>query len=994
MTAPVVGQVAVELVAEAKGLARSIRAEVESAFRGLDLGAQIREAVGSAGAVHVPVRPDTEPGADTALKEKIERIRPKVRVKVDADRDGGALNQITSLFKNLTPNALGLGAVTSAVQGLFSGLGQLTSLVAPAGSALAGIGSAAGPIGAVAAAVAAAAAAVGGLALAATVAGPALLAAAGAAASIPAALSGLGAIVGTLGLGLRGIGEAFKPKAGGGGVGQVANQARQVAAASRQVEAARRGIAAANRGLENAERSLAQAETNLAQAQAKAKTAQTALSQARIDAVDDIEDLKRSLRSSQLSEEEAAQAVHDALLALNEAKLTGDIPSINRADLAYRRALQTLEDTQDASKDLQKQVDKTNKDGVDGTDRVQQALAAQKQALDDVARAQEGVRDAQNGLIAAQDSLKSATDGLKSAQEGLAAAQTKSFVGAASAASKLIPLAANARRFVDAVKALKPAFEDLRLDVQNRLFAGLDRTVTAMWKAWKDQLHVTLGSFATTINGFLRNLGAGVSKPKFIDDIAAGAEGARKGLASIGKAITDSLVPAFGALSGAAGPFLKSAGDVIADLIRDFGAWITQAEKSGALKEFFASASRAFKSITTTGKLVVKIIGDLFQIITGADPASGKTALDSFNNGLQTVHNFLSDPVNQQQLRDFVKDLKDGLVKFGEAASRVKGFLDRLSGDSGSGSAGAEIGKALVAGILAGIRQAAAAGFQALLQYSIIGRVITFVKDTIPRIAGFFQALPGRIVAFVQSIPARVGAVFSTMSRRAGEIVGYGIGVVSRFFYELPGRIAGFIRSIPDRVSAVWNRIVEIARSLPGRFAAGIDALRGLPDRIRGFFGGLPGKLWSVGQDAIRGLWNGVKSMAGWLRDRVLDFASGVISGFKQGFDSHSPSRRMADEVGVTLPQGISAGLRTGRPALLRDVSRLADDVAAAAVPEVPSVALGVSAGALSAQLQASTQAQLQAQWKPTATGDQLLDALRKLIEFKFNGDPAAALAS
>ena len=918
----------------------------------------------------IPTEPEGKGEYALKLRALVDEATAKVKAHVNVEPDvKGSGSSITRALQGITPN---LGGLSSAVQGLVSGFGQLVSSAAPAGSALSSVGAAAGPIGAVAAALVAAGVALGGLAVAATVAGPALLAAAGAAAAIPAALAGLGAVVGTLGLGLKGISEAFKPKAGGGGGGasQVANQARQIAAASRQVEAARRGIAAANRGLENAERSLTQAQDAYTKAVARSKAAEDAVAQARRDAVDDIDDLNRALRGSKLSEQEAAQAVEDALRDLESAKLTGDIPSINRADLAYQRALLTLEDTKDASEDLQKQVDETNKSGVDGTDRVKRALAEQASALDDVKRSQEGVRDAQAGLLSAQDGLKSATDGLKSAQEGLAAAQEKTAAGSAAAAAKMIPLAKNARLFVDAVKALKPAFEELRLDVQNRLFANLDTTVTSMWKAWKDQLHATLGSFADSINGFLRNLGSSVSTPEFIAGISAGAEGARQALTTIGSAITTSLIPALGTLSGAAGPFLATVGGVIADLVTDFGNWIRQANDSGALKDFFARAAAAFKSITTTGKLVVQIIGDLFSILTGADPASGKTALDSFNTGLQKVHDFLSDPANQQQLRDFVADLKDGLIKFGEAAAQVKGFLDRIDADGKSGSVGEDLGRALVAGIAAGIGQEIKDRLKDWTLY--LGPTGVLLK--------IFNELLG------------INSPSTVMMEVGRQLIA--------------GLVAGIRQSLQTIVAGATTVRTTILNTLSGAgswlYNTGRTAITGLTNGISGAFGNLRtiagnaritvqnalinagSWLYQHGRAVINGLIQGIQSMFNTLGS----FLGGVGSFIQAHKGPLDADRKLLVGAGQAIMGGLIAGLGDRKDALAAQLADISSIVAATALPS-----LGIDTAQVAGSLSVADQRQVLLGWKPTATGDQLLDKLADLIDLRFNGNVQAALS-
>jgi len=966
-----------ELAAVARGLKVTIPAVPEDRSRlQTQLQAQLAE-ISQRVKAHVRVDADTSDIPAKVRETRLPPLKVKVQAQVAGGAGGGGIGGLTQGLQSAIPN---LGGVTSAVAGLTQGFLRLVASAAPAGSALSGLGAAAGPLGAVASAVVGISLALGGLAAAATIAGPALLAAAGAAAAIPAALSGIGAIAGTLKLGLKGISEAFAPKTGGGGGGgskSVVNTARQVAAASRAVEAARRGIASANRGLENAERTLSRAQDGVTQSLQRLRLAQQAVGQARRDAVDDIDDLNRALRSSKLSEEEAAQAIHDAALALDEAKLAGDIPSINRARQAYERAKLTLEDTADASEDLQKQVDKTNKLGVDGTDRVQQALKDQASATEDVARAQESVRTAQDGILSAQDGIKSATESLISAQEGLAAAQTKVGAGAGGVAKQVIKLAPAAQRFVDAVKSFGPAFERLRLDVQQRLFQGLDNTFTNVMLTWQGTMRSTLLNFAGSINTFARNLGTAISDPDFIFGVAQGADGLRKGLDAVGRAITDSLVPAFGDLSEAAGPFLTSAGNTVAGLVRDFGNWIRQAKDSGALSDFFDRAATAFKSITTTGKLVAQIIGDVFNIITGEAPG-GKSALDSFNDGLKSVHKFLSDPKNVKQLRQLVIDLKDGLTKFGQATKRVNDFLDKLRGGKDGKSAGDAIGQAIVAGLLAGIKTGFGLFLKDILPYfgpfgPLVGGVKRILgihspstvfaeigKNIVQGLLNGITSTVGQLGSVGATVKTKLTSAFATGKSwiaNAGSLVGQGFNeALKRVTNQAPAAVAG-VRS-------------QLVRALPN-----------------------PGSwLYSSGQSVGIGLIRGIESTGASLGARVAVFAqNAIVRAINRSLGVHSPSR-----VTFGIGQFVGEGLALGIEDQAARVKQAADAIAAEAVPQVQAATfdLGLSDAAVTSTLQVAGQQQLQAGWKPGASGDKVLDAFRDLIQFSFNGDPVAALGS
>ena len=70
----------------------------------------------------------------------------------------------------------------------------------------------------------------------------------------------------------------------------------------------------------------------------------------------------------------------------------------------------------------------------------------------------------------------------------------------------------------------------------------------------------------------------------------------------------------------------------------------------------------------------------------------------------------------------------------------------------------------------------------------------------------------------------------------------------------------------------------------------------------------LPSKIASIGSDVVKGLWNGITGAADWLKDKVTGFCSGIIEGFKAGFDSHSPARKLMP-IGNWVTQGLGVGI-------------------------------------------------------------------------------------
>jgi phage-related protein len=1071
--------VAVEIVASARALAKSLKTETEKAFKDLDLQGAIERSIGntkvrvpvdldvdsaavnaklrSIRAPRVPVDPDTS-GFDRKLKAATELAarHAKTTVKVDVDvktkgsSAGNVLGGIAGGFDKVAgaiPNFVPLlGGLLSGLGSVFASLQKVAGESALLGGNLAGAFQAAtGPIGLVIGLIAAAGIVMAALAGAAALVVPAMSAVAGAAAAIPAALVGAGAIFGTLALGFKGITEAFKPKTGGGGGGSgqdPAQRARQIAAAERGVDSARRGItaatrglAAAQRGLESSERGLDSARQNEIDSEKRALAAQLAVSKARVEATADIEDLGRALRGAQLDEEGAALAVTDALRELNAVKLTGNIPDIEKADLAYRQAQLTLENAKDTAKDLGVQQAESAKLGVEGSDKVVAALDAQAQAQQGVKDAQQSVIDAQNGVLSAQDALASANDGLKSsvdgltsAQDSLASAQAKSAASAAALAAKIIPLAPAAQKFVDAVKALKPAFEDLRLDVQQRLFEGLDKTVANLGKAWIPALKVTLGSYADTFNGFFRSLGTGITTPKFISDIQAGAEGARQGLSQIGNAITSSLVPAFGALSRAAGPFLAQLGTEIANVVTEFSKWVLQGEKTGGLKDFFTTATNSMHDLFTTGKLVFKIVGDLFSILTGSTLAKGdKTPLDSFNDKLEDLHKFLSDPKNKAEITGYFDKIKETINKVDEDFKKIQGWIDKIDrlqkklfGDDNEGkskSAGTKIGTALINGIIAGIGVAVEANFLSLgvLAQKIVDKFkeVFGIKSpsTVMMEVGknLIEGLMRGITDFLAGLTTTAGQIGTTVINAVGDgatwlvtaghnaVTGLGNGITS-MFGSLKTWAGGVKTTITNALSAAGTWLVNTGRNAVTGLGNGIRNLygsisstaSGLRTQITNALSNAASWLYNTGYNTVVGLWNGIASLGGWLYNKVVNFVRNNIISPVQNFLHISSPSKLAAELGSRVPQGLALGILGGAD----EVAAAAEKMAAAALPALADSTFGVDLSTSAAQASLTSSAGVELDWARGATGDPVLDAMRLLIKAKWRGNSVAALST
>ena len=466
----------------------------------------------------------------------------------------------------------------------------------------------------------------------------------GALGALPAIATGGLAAIATLGLGFMGLSDAFKKTSTGGGA--VVDRLRQVALAERRAADANREVLAT----------------------------QLALTRARKDAAERIQDLTRNLAGARLDEGDAIQAVADARRDLDRAQEGGNPDQILRAQRAYTRTQQTLEDVRDRVQDLEEEQADAARKGVEGSDEVQAALERQRKAV-------EGVKDAQYELRKAQAPPS----------------------GGGGAAAEVTKLAASAATAVAVIKGLKPAFEDLRLDVQQRLFAGVGAEIQSLSDAWMPTLHTRLGSMADMFNGLFKSWAETSKDPEFIGNISTGWETIERLIGRVGEAIAGPGLAAFGRLAAAAAPFLDALGDGLAGIVEDFATWIKESEKSGKLDQFFEDAGKFLTYIIDIGKDAASIIGSIIAILMNPDGEDRDAGIKGFKEAMDGLAAWFNDPANREKIasffkkleefffwvkdtaipavKDFVAETQKWVDRFVGWAEKAKAFKDRVVGD-------------------------------------------------------------------------------------------------------------------------------------------------------------------------------------------------------------------------------------------------------------------------------------------------------------------------
>lgn len=725
---------------------------------------------------YVEIKPDTK-GFTRETKRDVDRALTDVRK--DVDRHASKIkSSLTSAFSAIGGAIRGAAAITL----------MITKLVALAAAA-----------GAVSAALAGLASAIGGgiqsliglVQVAAQAAGALLL--------IPGAIAIVASAVATLKIGFSGVGAAFKEagQAAGGGASQIEGAERRIMLAQRE-----------------------------------AKAAQEALTRARKDAQEQIEDLGRSLNGARLDEEAAIIALEDAQKALNAAQRSGDPDEIRRADLAYRQAQQTLEDVRDRVGDLADEKAEADKKGVEGSDAVQAALQRQADAAYNLDQAQK--------------------------------AATASAGGMASAMSKLAP---NAQAFVRAVLAMKPAFDALRLSVQNALFANLGTEITRLGGSMLPVLQKGLTSIAKEMNtgiiAAFRELGSAASRADFSKIFASAA--------TVFHNISAAIAPVIHALRDIA----TVGAEAVADLTGGLSGWADQFSKkisdmraSGELRQLIDDGITALKTLAGLLKDVLGIFGGLAKAAGSSDGLFG--FFDKLNKLVNSAKGQTALSKIFESLGEIGEALLPVLAAVGEALVPVaKGIaaiavafaptLVKLAGQLGGALASLapaiialapaveSLGSVLtpLAKILVGLVVGAAPGIKALMDGLAKGlQALVPVAEPVGQALGAIAQVLGELIAAVGPILALLlrdiahtltglGAVLAPLIQIFGQMVSEIANALIPVFNEMASTMLPLIIQLGKDFAESFKPLIPIIANMAKLLAAKL--LTQLPKMVKFF---------------------------------------------------------------------------------------------------------------------------------------------------------------
>lgn len=567
-------------------------------------------------------------------------------------------------------------------------------------------------------------------------------------------------------------------------------------------------------------------------------------------------------------------------------------------------------------------------------------------------------------------------------------------------AKALERLAPNARAFVLELRRMRPAFESLRLQTQNRLFDQFAGHLEGLGRRAFPVVRDAVRRTADVLNDMAIGAANAAGELAESGTLRTALEGTVRGLRNLER-VPGRIVTAFGQLAAASAPAFARITQQIDRVTLAISQRLNRAFESGALERAIDDATAAFGQLFRSVSNVGSGLRNIFRAISSDGTGlfgvlesitqrfEDLTASEGFQRTLRAlsetmrvladevgplVRNIFEElapvverlavPVQRllrllgDNLNRVVDELGPELVKVAGAFDRIlfalEPFIDLLFDIVVAAIPGLSRGFEFVAEILTRLRPGFERITEALgplitklleLGTVIFDRVMPAVLeiiDPILRLNNFaLGALADTIEQFVlPMLEAFVAFVQGDTTTAFLKMVELGNRVrdgISQAFQLMRNRAEAAVNALVARVQAEFNQLLgRLVIAASQKLNQVVRFFQELPGRIVSALGNID--LFSVGADIVNGMIAGVESQIGSLLGTLADLAARARNTVAGVLGIASPSKEFA-KLGDFMVQGIQLGLARSGDALRRDLEGLALSLPRATVPALAAPA-------------------------------------------------------
>lgn len=468
----------------------------------------------------------------------------------------------------------------------------------------------------------------------------------------------------------------------------------------------------------------------------------------------------------------------------------------------------------------------------------------------------------------------------KMAWKGFGDAVSKEGKKGAEALAGLPPIAQ------EAALALRGTYTEIQKPVQN-----------AFWDVMQDALQRTVRTLIPDLTSGLSNVSTSLAKVTVaalgsFEKLADGSmlnmlTNLGNGLANMAPGV-GIFLDAMNTLGEVGSTYLPQFGAYLTNAASDFGKFITEAEKTGAIRGWINNGVQALQDLGSVAKDTVGI----FNGLANASRMSGAASLTDMANGFSNIASIVNGEPFQSRLVSILAGARAGTDRLGEG---LRTLTDLFS--ESSAGVGIFLAKA---GEVAGLTFE---GITALFDGTGLG-------------SGLLEAMDGLAdgLAILQPGFRDFGGVIGDLGEIAGELFrGMAPGL-----NMLAETVSGVVAGLKDGILQAMPVLNEFIQSILGLASGPIIAIAQGVGSLLEVFAGLPGPIQIaiaalVGFIALRpkimGLWNGVRESATNAFRGMADDVDNAGTRSRTSFGQSADAIRSAWRgVGTALGQGSALG--------------------------------------------------------------------------------------
>lgn len=205
--------------------------------------------------------------------------------------------------------------------------------------------------------------------------------------------------------------------------------------------------------------------------------------------------------------------------------------------------------------------------------------------------------------------------------------------------------------------------------------------------------------------------------------------------------------------------------------------------------------------------------------------------------------------------------------------------------------------------------------------WNAIKAVVTTVWNGIKTVV---QTSINVVRTVVSSVMNAIKSVFSTVWNAIKS-------VTSSVFNAIKSVVQNSLSTMRSVVSNILNAIINFFKSgWNSAKNATVSGIKGAVNAVKN----IGGNMLSAGRNFVMGFVKGVTGAIGSAINAAANMAKKALNAAKSALGIHSPSRVMRDEVGKYIPAGLAVGILSN----LSAVNRASDELAEAAIFDVPAV--------------------------------------------------------